>query len=134
MNINIRSKNYPAFRGIAIIDGNMQRWVKWNAAGEVLDEYADTIVLNFNTIECNTGLTDVNGEWIFENDKVEILDKGCEPGMIETVKYEREAFGLFSTKYQKFTPFCKLGGIKQTLQIVGNWHEDNEEKENENDI
>lgn len=51
----------------------MQRWVKWNAAGEVLDEYADTIVLNFNTIECNTGLTDVNGEWIFEKERLKEL-------------------------------------------------------------
>lgn len=123
--MNIRSKEYPAYRGL-INFKKRKLWAEWNVIGEVLTlegcPLISSLDLNFNTIEHNVGLTDIKGDWIFENDRVEIMDEEIEDKVIETVKYEREAFGL--CRYQKFTPFCELGGIKQQLKIVGNWHEE----------
>lgn len=65
-----------------------------------------------------TGLTDVNGNDVYEGDIVEVYRQG-----IDEVVFANGSFGLIPNQYHQFEPLSELdGGIKK----IGNVHTNQE--------
>ena len=84
------------------------------------------IAIDPETVGQYTGLTDKNGQRIFEGDIVKVEYVGGNTGLrgTETVAFHDGMFGYFWGPNRTFVPLS--GFVRYTFEVIGNVHDDPE--------
>ena len=102
--------------------------LKWNQA----DLDFDQIEVRPETVGQYTGLTDKNGEWIFEGDIIDCWSEGVNAQ--GTVQQRRDGLWIIYPAWQKHIMWglCPDEYNNTTVEIIGNIHDNPELMDNHN--